>query len=100
MRRKPKAEKLTDTPSDYHSQMEIISEPPSPGRRQIDRADSSQNHTPTKQLNDSSIPIQSQSIVPVDEQGYSVPPATKSRIPDFDTGESVSDGLFDDEHQR
>ena len=100
MRRKPKAEKLNDTPSDYSSQMEIIAEPPSPGRRQIDRADSSQYYTPTRQLSDTSLPIQSQSTVPVDEQGYSVPPVTKSRIPDFDTGENVSDGVLDDEQQR
>ncbi|KAI9289304.1 Muniscin C-terminal mu homology domain-containing protein [Umbelopsis sp. AD052] len=100
IRRKPKGEKLHDTPSDYNSQMEIIAEPPSLGRPQLEQADSSQYYTPIRQLSEASLPVQSPSAVPVDDQGYSVPPATKSRIPDFDTGDNVSDVLFDDEQQR
>lgn len=80
--------------------MEIIAEPPSPGRRQIDQTDSSHYDTSTRQQSNTSLPIQSQSTVPVDEQGYSIPPVTKSRIPDFDASENVSDGVFDDEQQR
>ncbi|KAM3589382.1 hypothetical protein VKS41_000249 [Umbelopsis sp. WA50703] len=99
IRRKQKGERLDDN-YNHHLQMEYatsdaqaFSQPP----RQYDSAlPSTQDVANSDGLNETG----NRSGIKVDEQGYSIPPANRSLIPE-DIGEGTTNGdFFEDENQR
>src|ERR1700730_6782144 len=85
IRRKPKAEKLDN----YHSesnQMEIISDNTNKTQRFTESSEPVPINVSTSSASDRPTPLDSHPSVPVDEQGYSVPPTNKSLIPDHASG--------------
>ncbi|KAJ2962098.1 hypothetical protein NQZ79_g2797 [Umbelopsis isabellina] len=99
IRRKQKGERLDDNPISY-SQMDYATSDAQafsePSRQYDNGLQSTQENTKSEKSTGNG----NNSGPKVDEQGYSIPPANRSLIPESIGEEATNDGFFDDENQR